>query len=62
MYFGPKITVPKLYVSQAIFYNQDMDCHIEAFPQPTIRWARYNKDSSEWKDMWAESTSIYRYT
>lgn len=36
--FAPVITVPKPRRGQALQYDMDFECHIEAYPPPAIVW------------------------
>lgn len=38
--FAPIITVPKAYLGQALQYDVDVECHVEAYPQPSIIWLK----------------------
>ncbi|XP_001945161.1 lachesin [Acyrthosiphon pisum] len=36
--FAPVITVPKPRLGQALQYDMDLECHVEAYPPPAIIW------------------------
>ncbi|CAG0887216.1 unnamed protein product [Darwinula stevensoni] len=36
--FSPVISVPRPRVGQALQYDMDLECHIEAYPPPAISW------------------------
>ncbi|KAK2727896.1 lachesin-like [Artemia franciscana] len=36
--FSPVITVPKPRLGQALQYDMDLECHVEAYPPPAITW------------------------
>lgn len=36
--FAPVITVPKPRLGQALQYDMDLECHVEAYPPPAIVW------------------------
>jgi hypothetical protein len=36
--FAPVITTPRPRVGQALQYDMDLECKIEAYPQPAITW------------------------
>uniref|UniRef100_A0AAG5D6L7 Ig-like domain-containing protein n=1 Tax=Anopheles atroparvus TaxID=41427 RepID=A0AAG5D6L7_ANOAO len=38
--FAPVISVPRPRVEQALQYDMDLDCHVEAYPPPAIRWLK----------------------
>uniref|UniRef100_A0A1Y9IVE3 Ig-like domain-containing protein n=1 Tax=Anopheles minimus TaxID=112268 RepID=A0A1Y9IVE3_9DIPT len=38
--FAPVVTVPRPRVEQALQYDMDLECHIEAYPPPAIRWLK----------------------
>nr|XP_022911528.1 lachesin [Onthophagus taurus] len=38
--FPPVVTVPRPRVGQALQYDMDMECHIEAYPLPSIIWLK----------------------
>lgn len=38
--FSPVITVPRPKLGQAIHYDMDLECHIEAYPPPQIVWVK----------------------
>ncbi|CAG7833451.1 unnamed protein product, partial [Allacma fusca] len=38
--FAPVITVPRPKVGQALQYDMDLECHIEAYPPPAISWVK----------------------
>jgi len=38
--FAPVITVPRPRLGQALQYDMDLECHIEAYPQPAIVWLK----------------------
>lgn len=37
--FAPIISIPKRHYLQALKYNIDLKCHIEAYPPPEMYWA-----------------------
>lgn len=38
--FAPVITVPRPRLGQALQYDMDLECHIEAYPPPAIVWIK----------------------
>lgn len=38
--FSPKITVPRPKLGQALRYDVDLECHVEAYPPPQINWVK----------------------
>lgn len=36
--FAPAITVPRPKVAQALDYNIELECRVEAYPAPTVVW------------------------
>lgn len=38
--FSPVITVPRPKVGQALHYDMDLECHVEAYPAPQIVWVK----------------------
>ncbi|XP_037822181.1 LOW QUALITY PROTEIN: lachesin [Lucilia sericata] len=38
--FAPVITVPRPRLGQALQYDMDLECHIEAYPPPAIVWMK----------------------
>lgn len=38
--FSPVITVPRPKLGQALHYDMDLECHIEAYPTPQINWVK----------------------
>lgn len=36
--FKPVITVPRPRLGQAVQYDMDLECHVEAYPPPAIVW------------------------
>ncbi|KAG5679338.1 hypothetical protein PVAND_008910 [Polypedilum vanderplanki] len=38
--FSPVITTPRKRVGQALNHDQDLECHVEAYPPPQIRWTK----------------------
>lgn len=36
--FAPVITVSKRRLGQALQYDMDLECHVEAYPPPAIVW------------------------
>ncbi|XP_014249298.1 lachesin [Cimex lectularius] len=38
--FRPVITVPKPRLGQALQYDMDLECHVEAYPPPAIVWIK----------------------
>lgn len=38
--FAPVITVPRPRLGQALQYDMDLECHIEAYPPPAIVWTK----------------------
>lgn len=38
--FSPVITVPRPRLGQALQYDMDIECHIEAYPPPAIIWVK----------------------
>lgn len=38
--FSPVITAPRPRLGQALQYDMDLECHIEAYPPPAIIWVK----------------------
>lgn len=38
--FAPVISVPRPRLGQALQYDMDLECHIEAYPPPAIEWVK----------------------
>lgn len=38
--FSPVITVPRPKLGQALHYDMDLECHVEAYPTPQINWVK----------------------
>lgn len=38
--FSPVITVPRQKLGQALRYDMDLECHVEAYPPPQIVWVK----------------------
>lgn len=38
--FAPVITVPRPRLGQALQYDMDLECHIEAYPPPAVVWIK----------------------
>lgn len=38
--FAPVITIPHPRLGQALQYDMDLECHIEAYPPPAIVWLK----------------------
>lgn len=38
--FAPVVTVPKPRLGQALQYDMDLECHVEAYPPPAIKWIK----------------------
>lgn len=38
--FPPSVKADKKYVQQALNYDADLDCRVEAFPTPSISWSK----------------------
>ncbi|XP_076373755.1 lachesin-like [Tachypleus tridentatus] len=38
--FAPVITIDRKYYGQALQYDMDLQCHIEAFPSPSVIWMK----------------------
>lgn len=38
--FSPVITVPRQKLGQALRYDMDLECHVEAYPPPQIIWVK----------------------
>ncbi|OWR48771.1 lachesin [Danaus plexippus plexippus] len=38
--FSPVVTVPKPRLGQALQYDMDLECHVEAYPPPAITWLK----------------------
>lgn len=51
--FAPIISVPRPKVAQALDYDIELDCRVEAFPAPTVVWFKNDKqidgDSSDYR-------------
>ena len=43
MGFPPSIELPRPRIPQAEYYEVSLECHIKAFPAPTIRWKKDEK-------------------
>merc|ERR1719270_2621731 len=40
--FAPVLKIPRKRLGQALQFDMDLECHIEAYPPPAIRWYRDN--------------------
>lgn len=40
--FAPKIRIPRKRLGQALQFDMDLECNIEAYPPPAIKWYRDN--------------------
>lgn len=38
--FAPVITAPRPRLGQALQYDMDLECHVEAYPPPAIIWLK----------------------
>lgn len=38
--FAPVVTVPRPRLGQALQYDMDLECHVEAYPPPAITWEK----------------------
>lgn len=38
--FSPVITIPRPRLGQALQYDMDLECHVEAYPPPAIIWVK----------------------
>jgi len=38
--FAPVITAPRPRLGQALQYDMDLECHVEAYPPPAITWVK----------------------
>ncbi|KAM3955660.1 septate junction protein lachesin [Aphomia sociella] len=38
--FAPVVTVPRPRLGQALQYDMDLECHVEAYPPPAITWLK----------------------
>ena len=38
--FSPVVTVPRPKLGQALRYDMDLECHVEAYPTPQINWVK----------------------
>lgn len=38
--FSPVISVPRPRLGQALQYDMDLECHVEAYPPPAIVWLK----------------------
>ena len=38
--FPPVVTVPRPRLGQALQYDMDLECHVEAYPPPAILWVK----------------------
>ncbi|XP_060533195.1 lachesin [Cylas formicarius] len=38
--FAPVVTVPRPRLGQALQYDMDLECHVEAYPPPAISWEK----------------------
>ena len=36
--FAPVLRIPRKRLGQALQFDMDLECHIEAYPPPAIRW------------------------
>jgi neuronal growth regulator 1 len=41
--FSPVITTPRQKVGQAVNHDQDLECHVEAYPPPQITWTKESR-------------------
>jgi len=44
--FKPTVSIPRKRLGQALWYDMDLECHIEAYPPPAIKWIREGSTSS----------------
>lgn len=44
--FAPIISIPRPKVAQAIDYDIELECKVEAYPAPAITWFKGNKQIS----------------
>ncbi|XP_033325201.2 septate junction protein lachesin isoform X2 [Megalopta genalis] len=44
--FAPVITAPRPRLGQALQYDMDLECHVEAYPPPAITWYKDNTQLS----------------
>ena len=42
--FSPKIKVPRPRIPQALYYEAELTCDVEAFPPPSIIWTKDGKE------------------
>jgi hypothetical protein len=38
--FAPVVTVPRKVIGQALNYDVDIECHVEAYPAPQVVWTK----------------------
>lgn len=38
--FAPVVTVPRPRLGQALQFDMDLECHVEAYPPPAISWEK----------------------
>ncbi|RZC40221.1 lachesin, partial [Asbolus verrucosus] len=38
--FAPVVTVPRPRLGQALQYDMDLECHVEAYPPPALTWVK----------------------
>lgn len=38
--FSPVVSTPRQKVGQALHYDMDLECHVEAYPPPQIIWSK----------------------
>ncbi|CAD6242424.1 GSCOCG00009494001-RA-CDS [Cotesia congregata] len=48
--FAPVVTAKRPYVGQALTYDQDLECHVEAYPPPAISWIKDGEEISNNRD------------
>lgn len=41
--FPPKISIPRPKVAQALDYDIELECRVEAYPAPTVLWYKYGE-------------------
>lgn len=44
--FAPVVTAKRPRLSQALLYDMDLECHVEAYPPPAITWLKDDEELS----------------
>lgn len=48
--FPPKISVPRPRIAQAVDYDIELECRVEAFPAPSVLWYKNGVQISNYGD------------